>query len=110
MGLATVGLALLSLQGFSVGIGEALTLLSALLYAILWFAAGPVGEKLGDPAFPAFLRVIALVLWLVPLCTAAAWVSVRLPMPRLSSGVAKKTNPMANMATVPAISTRSSTR
>ena len=33
VGLATVGLALLSLQGFSVGIGEALTLLSALLYA-----------------------------------------------------------------------------
>jgi len=31
--LASVGLALLSLQGFSVGIGEALTLLSALLYA-----------------------------------------------------------------------------
>jgi len=33
VGLATVGLALLSLRGFSVGIGEALTLLSALLYA-----------------------------------------------------------------------------
>ncbi len=33
VGLATVGLALLSLQGFSVGIGEALTLLSAVLYA-----------------------------------------------------------------------------
>jgi drug/metabolite transporter (DMT)-like permease len=33
VGLATVGLALLSLQGFSVGFGEALTLLSALLYA-----------------------------------------------------------------------------
>ncbi len=33
VGLATLGLALLSLQGFSVGIGEALTLLAALLYA-----------------------------------------------------------------------------
>ena len=33
VGLATLGLALLSLQGFSVGIGEALTLLSAILYA-----------------------------------------------------------------------------
>jgi drug/metabolite transporter (DMT)-like permease len=33
VGLATVGLALLSLNGLSVGIGEALTLLSALLYA-----------------------------------------------------------------------------
>ncbi len=33
VGLATLGLALLSLQGFSVGVGEALTLLSALLYA-----------------------------------------------------------------------------
>ena len=33
VGLATSGLALLSLQGFAVGIGEALTLLSAVLYA-----------------------------------------------------------------------------
>ena len=33
VGLATVGLALLSLRGLSVGIGEALTLLSAILYA-----------------------------------------------------------------------------
>jgi drug/metabolite transporter (DMT)-like permease len=33
VGLATAGLALLSLQGFAVGIGEALTLLSAVLYA-----------------------------------------------------------------------------
>ncbi|HYN66005.1 MAG TPA: DMT family transporter [Ornithinibacter sp.] len=33
VGLATLGLALLSLQGFSVGIGEALTLVAALLYA-----------------------------------------------------------------------------
>ncbi len=33
VGLATLGLALLSLRGFSVGIGEALTLLSAILYA-----------------------------------------------------------------------------
>ena len=33
VGLATAGIALLSLQGFAVGIGEALTLLSALLYA-----------------------------------------------------------------------------
>jgi drug/metabolite transporter (DMT)-like permease len=34
VGLATVGLALLSLNGFSVGIGEALTLLAAALYAL----------------------------------------------------------------------------
>jgi drug/metabolite transporter (DMT)-like permease len=33
VGLATAGIALLSLQGFAVGLGEALTLLSALLYA-----------------------------------------------------------------------------
>ena len=33
VGLATVGIALLSLNGFAVGIGEALTLMSALLYA-----------------------------------------------------------------------------
>jgi drug/metabolite transporter (DMT)-like permease len=33
VGLATAGLALLSLQGLSVGVGEALTLLSAVLYA-----------------------------------------------------------------------------
>jgi drug/metabolite transporter (DMT)-like permease len=33
VGLATAGIALLSLQGFSVGLGEALTLLSAVLYA-----------------------------------------------------------------------------
>ena len=34
VGLATVGLALLSLNGFSVGIGEAITLLAAALYAL----------------------------------------------------------------------------
>ncbi|KRC89871.1 permease [Terrabacter sp. Root85] len=34
VGLATVGLALLSLNGFSVGVGEALTLLAAALYAL----------------------------------------------------------------------------
>ena len=33
VGMATAGLALLSLRGFAVGIGEALTLLSAVLYA-----------------------------------------------------------------------------
>jgi len=34
VGLATAGLALLSLNGFSVGVGEALTLLAAALYAL----------------------------------------------------------------------------
>lgn len=34
VGLATVGLALLSLNGFSVGVGEAITLLAAALYAL----------------------------------------------------------------------------
>jgi drug/metabolite transporter (DMT)-like permease len=34
VGLATVGLAALSLQGFAVGLGESLTLLSAALYAV----------------------------------------------------------------------------
>ena len=34
VGLATVGLALLSLHGFSVGVGEAITLLAAALYAL----------------------------------------------------------------------------
>ncbi len=34
VGLATVGLALLSLNGFSVGVGEALTLVAAALYAL----------------------------------------------------------------------------
>ncbi|KRF39671.1 permease [Terrabacter sp. Soil811] len=34
VGLATLGLALLSLNGFSVGVGEALTLLAAALYAL----------------------------------------------------------------------------
>ena len=33
VGLATAGIALLSLQGFAVGVGEALTLLAAVLYA-----------------------------------------------------------------------------
>ena len=45
--------------------------LSAFLYAILWFAAGPVGARVQDPHFPAFLRVIALVLWLVPIASVA---------------------------------------
>jgi drug/metabolite transporter (DMT)-like permease len=34
VGLATAGLALLSLNGFSVGVGEAITLLAAALYAL----------------------------------------------------------------------------
>ena len=64
VGLATVGLALLSLQGFSVGLGELLTLAAAALYAlhIVGLGAWSVpGEALGLAVLQ--IAVIAAVCW-----------------------------------------------
>jgi O-antigen/teichoic acid export membrane protein len=53
-------------QAFTVCLG-----LAGLLYGILWFAAEPVGADLGNADFPVFVRVLALVLWLVPIASVA---------------------------------------
>jgi teichuronic acid exporter len=46
-------------------------LLAGLLYVALWFAADLVGADLGIADFPLFVRVLALVVWLVPISSVA---------------------------------------
>ncbi len=67
VGLATVGLGVLSLQGFSIGGGEALTLASALLYG-----AHIVGLGVWSSARSAIGLTIVQLLTITVVCGAAA--------------------------------------
>jgi O-antigen/teichoic acid export membrane protein len=49
-------------QGFTLGL-----ILSAVLYTLLFLAAGPAAVRQDQPAFALFLRVLGLLLFLVPL-------------------------------------------
>jgi drug/metabolite transporter (DMT)-like permease len=66
-GLATLGLGVLSLNGFSLGYGELLTLLSALVYAGHIIAMG----RLTGPGTALSLSVVQMVV-ITLLCTVAA--------------------------------------
>lgn len=66
-GLATVGLGVLSLNGFALGYGELLTLLSALLYAGHILVLGRVSEP-GEALSLSVVQVVVIAL----LCTGAA--------------------------------------
>ncbi len=69
--LATLGLGVLSLNGFSIGLGEALTLVSALVYAGHIIGLG----RLAGPGTALALSVVQM--WVIAaLCTAAAFVPV----------------------------------
>ena len=68
--LATTGLAVLSLRGFSIGYGELLTCLAALIYAGHIVALG----RLSVPGIALGLSVVQLSVITI-LCTLAAWLS-----------------------------------
>jgi drug/metabolite transporter (DMT)-like permease len=68
--LATTGLAVLSLRGFSIGYGELLTCLAALIYAGHIVALG----RLSVPGMALGLSVVQLSVITI-LCTLAAWLS-----------------------------------
>ncbi len=84
VGLATVGLALLSLNGFSVGFGEAITLLAAALYALHIVGLGrysaseiATGRSVVQMVVIALLCVVGAVPGGVVLpSTPAQWASV----------------------------------
>lgn len=67
VGLATAGLALLSLNGFSVGVGEAITLLAAALYALHIVGLG----RFSSDAAATGLAVVQMVVIAV-ICLAGA--------------------------------------
>ncbi len=70
--LATVGLGVLSLNGLSIGLGELLTLVSAVVYAGHIIALG----RLAGPGTALALSVVQM--WVIAaLCTVAAFVPVR---------------------------------
>jgi drug/metabolite transporter (DMT)-like permease len=68
--LASTGLAVLSLRGFSIGYGELLTCLAALIYAGHIVALG----RLSVPGMALGLSVVQLSVITI-LCTLAAWLS-----------------------------------
>jgi drug/metabolite transporter (DMT)-like permease len=76
VGLATVGLGVLSLNGFSVGYGELLTLASALVYAGHIIALG----RMAGPSTALSLAVVQTGM-ITAVCTVAAWTDGRLVLP-----------------------------
>ncbi|MFW6866002.1 DMT family transporter [Nocardioides sp. CPCC 206347] len=68
--LATVGLGVLSLEGFSIGYGEAITLVAALLYAAHIVGLG-AWSKPADALGMSILQVLVIA----AICTAAALVT-----------------------------------
>jgi drug/metabolite transporter (DMT)-like permease len=68
--LATAGLGVLTLEGFSIGYGEALTLVAALLYAVHIVGLG-AWSRSADAVGMAILQVLAIAV----ICLVAALVS-----------------------------------
>ncbi|MFL6028213.1 MAG: DMT family transporter [Friedmanniella sp.] len=70
-GLATIGLGVLSLNGFSLGFGELLTLISALVYAGHILAMG----RLAGPGAALSLSAVQMVVVTLVCAVAACWPS-----------------------------------
>ena len=76
-GLATAGLAVLSLHGFSIGYGELLTTLSAVIYAGHILALG----RLSEPGRAVALAVVQTIV-IALVCTVAALADGSLSLPQ----------------------------
>jgi drug/metabolite transporter (DMT)-like permease len=78
-GLATAGLAVLSLQGFSIGYGELLTVASAVVYALHIVALG----RMSEPGTALQLSVVQMAAIAVVCGIGAAPGGIQLPASRL---------------------------
>ncbi len=75
VGLATLGLGVLSLNGFAVGYGELLTLVAALIYAGHIIAMG----RLSEPGTAVSLSLVQMIMITLVCSVAALWPSAGTP-------------------------------